>query len=153
MQTLHKNICPDSVRARTSYRDMIDLLRSRVGLLIGKDKLLMTMYLNNGNSFRQMARLLGVNETTVARRIRKITKRLLDGEYVICLRHRKKFTGIELAIAREHFLAGMSIREIAARRKATYYSVNATIKKVQRIIRTMEKQGVKQPRQSVCQSA
>jgi len=153
MQTFHKNIRPDSVRARNSYRDMIDLLRSRVGLLIGKDKLLMTMYLNNGNSFRQMARLLGVNETTVARRIRKITKRLLDGEYVICLRHRKKFTGIELAIAREHFLAGMSIRKIAARRKTTYYNVHATIKKVRRVIRTTDEHRVKQRRQSICQSA
>ncbi len=153
MQTFHKNIRPDSLRARTSYRDRIDLLRSRVGLLTGKDKLLMTMYLNNGNSFRQMARLIGVNEGTVARRIRKVTKRLLDGEYVTCLRHREKFTGIELAIAREHFLAGMSIREIAARRKTTYYNIHATIKKVRRIIRTTDEHGAEQPRQSVCQSA
>ena len=153
MQTFHKSIRPDSLRARTSYRDRVDLLHSRVGLLTGKDKLLMTMYLNNGNSFRQMARLIGVNEGTVARRIRKVTKRLLDGEYVSCLRHRKKFTGIELAIAREHFLAGMSIRKIAARRKTTYYNIHTTIKKVRWIIRITDEHGAKQPRQSVCQSA
>ena len=113
MERIHANISQKLSKAKNNYRDRIDLLRSRVGLLTGKDKLLMTMYLENGNSFRQMARLVGVNEVTIARRIHKLTKRLIDGEYITCLRNRNKFTKAELDIAKDYFLLGTSIRKIA----------------------------------------
>lgn len=153
MKKIHANTHPRRLRAKLTYRDQIDLLRSRVELLTGKDKLLMTMHLNNGNSFRQMARLLGVNEGTIGRRIRKVTKRLLDGEYVPCLQNRDRLTATELAIAQEHFLLGVSIRKIAARRKTTYYHIYQTVKRIRQIIRIADKQRAKQSRQSLCQSA
>ena len=40
---------------QNEQRDFIDLLRSRLRLLSGKDRLLMTMYLEKGNSYRQLA--------------------------------------------------------------------------------------------------
>ncbi len=125
-------------KVKNEYRDRIDLLRSRVNLLTGKDKLLMTMYLENGNSFRQMARLAGTNEASIARRIHKVTKRLIDGEYITCLRSRDKFTEIEMAIAKDYFLLGLSIRKIAGKRHRTYYRVRETLKKIQRLVRTVE---------------
>lgn len=116
------------------YRDRIDLLRSRVGLLTGKDKVLMTMYIENGNSFRQMARLVGVNEASIARRIYKVTERLMNGEYITCLRNRYKFDRGELDIAKDYFLAGLSMKKIAVKRDSTYYCVRKTLKKIQGII-------------------
>jgi len=119
---------------KNEYRDRIDLLRSRVNLLTGKDKLLMTMYLENSNSFRQMARLAGVNETRIARRIHKVTKRLLDGEYITCLRNRNKFSKTEMAIAKDYFLSGLSMKKIAGKRRCSYYRVRKTLKKIQRLV-------------------
>ena len=134
MEEIHKNISQRPSRAKNSCRDRIDLLESRVGLLTGKDKLLMTMYLNNGNSFRQMARLIGVNEATVGRRIHKVTKRLIDGEYITCLRNRDRFTEVEMNIARDYFLIGLSIRKIATKQHVSYYHVRETLKKIQRLV-------------------
>lgn len=132
-----KNNLPQTgLTAKNKYRDRIDLLRSRVNLLTGKDKLLMTMFMDNGNSFRQMARLAGTNEVSIARKIHKLTKRLIDGEYITCLRCRDKFTKIEMAIAKDYFLLGLSIRKIAGRRDATYYGVRRTLKKIQQLIKT-----------------
>ena len=122
---------------RNEYRDRLDLLRSRVNLLTGKDKLLMTMYLENSNSFRQMARLAGVNETRIARRIHKVTKRLIDGEYITCLRNRKKFSKTEMAIAKDYFLLGLSMKKIAGKRRRSYYRVRETLKKIQRLVTTV----------------
>jgi len=119
---------------KNEYRDRIDLLRSRVNLLTGKDKLLMTMYLENSNSFRQMARLAGVNETRIARRIHKVTKRLIDGEYITCLRNRNKFTKTEMVIAKDYFLLGLSMKKIAGKRRRSYYRVRETLKKIQRLV-------------------
>jgi len=134
MERIHANISQKSMEAKNTYRDRIDLLRSRVELLTGKDKLLMTMYLENGNSFRQMAQLAGVNEANIARRIYKVTKRLIDGEYITCLRNRDKFTKTEMTIAKNYFLMGLSIRKIATRHNVSYYRVRKTLKKIQRLV-------------------
>ena len=134
MEAIHQNISDERKETRNIYRDRIDLLRSRVELLTGKDRLLMTMYLENGNSFRQMARLAGVNETSIARRIHKVTQRLIDSEYITCLRNRDKFASNEMAVARDYFLAGLSIKKISRRRRLTYYSVRQTLKKIQKLV-------------------
>jgi len=135
VKKIHKNIPQSSIKTRIEYRDRIDLLRSRVGLLAGKDKVLMTMYVENGNSFRQMARLVGVNEASIARRIHKVTRRLMNGEYITCLRNRDKFSKSELGIAKDYFLEGLSMKKIAKKCNCTYYCVRETLKKIQGLIK------------------
>jgi predicted DNA-binding protein YlxM (UPF0122 family) len=134
MKKIHTKISERTLKDKNEYRDRIDLLRSRVNLLTGKDKLLMTMYLENSNSFRQMARLAGVNESCIARRIYRLIKRLLDGEYITCLRNRNKFSKTEMAIAKDYFLLGLSMKKIAGKRRRSYYRVRETLKKIQRLV-------------------
>lgn len=140
MRKIHANIPQRTSNAKNEYRDRIDLLRSRMNLLTGKDKLLLTMYLDKGNSFRQMARLADVNDTIIARRIYKIMKRLIDGEYITCLRNRNEFTKTEMAIAKDYFLTGLSIKKIATKQHLTYYRVRETLKKIQRVISTIRQE-------------
>jgi predicted DNA-binding protein YlxM (UPF0122 family) len=136
VDTVHENMPQSLSPASSPYRDRIELLRSRAGLLSGKDRLLMTMYLENGNSFRQMARLAGVNEANIARRIRRLIERLTGTEYVMCLRNRREFTKTELLVAKDHFIRGWPLRKIAARRRCTFYQARKIIKKVQRLAET-----------------
>lgn len=135
MRTIHKNIPESRQAVKLDYRGRIDMLQSRIGLLSGKDKLLMTMYLENGNTFRQMARLAGVNEATISRRIHKITKRLIDGEYITCLKNRDRFTATELAIAKDYFLTGLSQKKIAKKRNYSVYRVRKILRKIQQLVR------------------
>jgi len=134
MKTIHANISQTAAEARNSYRSRIELLRSRAELLIGRDKLLMTMYLDNGNTFRQMALLAGTSEASIARRIRRVTRRLIDGEYITCIRNRDRFTKGEMAVAKDYFLLGLSIRKIAAKRQCSFYRIRKHLKKIQRLI-------------------
>lgn len=145
MDTIHNNISQDSLQVRNEVRDRIDLLRSRATLLTGKDRLLMTMYLNNANTFRQMARLAGVNETNIARRIHKIIKRLIDGEYITCLRNRQIFSRAEMVIARQYFLLGWSIKKIAGEQGLSYYGVRKSLKKIQRLVQVIKTDERKRP--------
>ena len=138
METIHANRPRADSTTKNTYRDRIELLRSRVSLLTGKDKLLMTMYLENGNTFRQLARLAGVNESNIARRIHRITKRLIDGEYITCLRNRDKFTKAEMAIAKDYFLLGLSQRKIASKRKRSFHQILKILKRIQELIKTAE---------------
>lgn len=138
MEQIHANIPCSTLTTKIQYRDRIDLLRSRVNLLTGKDRLMMTMYLENGNTFRQMARLAGVNESNIARRIHRITKRLIDGEYIMCLRNRDKFTRAEMAISKDYFLLGLSQKKIASKRKRSFHQIRKILKRIQELIKTAE---------------
>ena len=120
-------------KAEADFKDRIDLLRSRVGLLAGRDRALMQMYLDNSGTFSQMARIASVNEANVARRIHKLIRRLLDGQYITCLRNRDKFTQEQIEMARDYFVDGLSMSEIANRHEITYYEVRKTMKKIQRL--------------------
>jgi predicted DNA-binding protein YlxM (UPF0122 family) len=119
--------------AKVQGREKIDVLRSRAGLLTGKDRALMKIYLENAGTFRQMARLAGVNEANVARRIHKLVRRLLDGQYITCLRNRDKFTQEQIEMARDYLVNGLPMSEIADRHEITYYEVRRTMRKIQRL--------------------
>ncbi len=139
MKKIHINISQTTLEAEKRRRDELDLLRSRLNLLNGKEKVLMTMYLENGNSFRQIARLTGVSDTSIARRINILTERLADGEYITCLRNRNRFTRSEMAIAKDYFLTVLSMKEIAAKQHWSYYHVRQTLKKIQSLVATSVK--------------
>ena len=104
-------------------RGRVELLQNRLELLSGKDKVLMTMYIINGNSFRQIARILDVSETSVSRRIHQLSERLTNGEFLTCVRNRGKLNRRQLAIARDSFLMGLSNRQIARKRGMSLYAV------------------------------
>jgi len=134
MKKIHVNISQTTLEAEKRRRDELDLLRSRLHLLNGKEKVLMTMYLENGSSFRQIARLTGVSDTSIARRINRLTKRLIDGQYIVCLRNRDKFTRDQMTIAKDYFMVGLSMKEIAVKRRWSRYHVRETIIKIKSIL-------------------
>lgn len=121
-------------QGRSAIRERIDLLQNRIELLTGRDRVLMSMYLQNANSFRQMAKLSGVNEATIARRIYKIVNRLIDGEYLTCLRRRREFSSLELKVAKDYFVRGLSQRKIAKKRNCSLYHVRKTTRKIQQMV-------------------
>ncbi len=134
MKKIHINISRTTLEAEKRRRDEFDLLRSRLHLLNGKEKVLMTMYLENGSSFRQIARLTGACDTSIARRINRLTKRLMDGQYIACLRNRDKFTRDQMIIAKNYFLKGLSMKKIAVKRRWSCYHVRETIIKIKSIL-------------------
>jgi predicted DNA-binding protein YlxM (UPF0122 family) len=134
MKRVHENIKEQTININGLHRGGIELLASRLNLLSGTDKLLMTMYIEHGNSIRQIARVRGVSETSIARRIRSISKRLADGPYIDCLRCRDKLTSLQLAIAKDYYLMGLSMRRIAAKRRWSYYRVRDTLVEIRSIV-------------------
>jgi predicted DNA-binding protein YlxM (UPF0122 family) len=120
--------------AEEDLRGRTELLRCRIGLLRGEDRLLMEMYVNKGAKCGQIARLTRVSEVTITRRIRKLERRLLDGEYITCLRNREQFSTAQMRIARDYFLTGMSMREIEEKHDTTYYAIHQTMSKIRRLV-------------------
>jgi len=134
MEQINELIAQSVQEAKNEQRQKIELLRARIELLKGQDKVLMKLYLENGISCRQLALLARMNESNIARRIQKLTKRLLDGEYIRCLRRRERFTKQELAVARRYFVQGLSQQRIAEKLKCSKHHVRMSLKKIQRIL-------------------
>ncbi len=134
MENINKDISENLQTSKEKYRDRVDLLLGRLGLLSGEDRLLMIMYWENGNSLRQISRLAGVDRKYVTRRIYNITERLMDGPYIDCLRYRHRFTLCEMAIAKDYFLSGISVQKIADKHDSSYYHVRQALQKIRCIL-------------------
>lgn len=138
MKQTHENLPDTAMDGRNRHREQIELLVSRLDLLEGRTKVMMRMYFENGTSFRQIARLAGVNETSIARRIHKISARLLDGKYITCLRNSDRLSQIQLSIAKDYFLNGLSKNKIAERKGCSLYRVGRILREIQSIIAEAE---------------
>lgn len=134
MKRIHENISDDAHQVESEHRDQMEILRSRLGLLSGTDRVLMTMYVRNGNSFRQIARVRGVSETSVARKVRKIARRLTDGEYIRCLRNSTKLTPDQMAIAKDFFLMGLAMSRIAVKRRSSVHRVRRALTEIRDLV-------------------
>ncbi len=134
MRRTHGNVSEAMLVARGHQRERVDLLLSRLDLLEGRAKVMMKMHFENGSSFRQIARLIGVSETSVARRIRRISSRLLDGQYITCLRNRDKLTTRQMSVAKDYFLRGLSQSKIAETKRWSLYRVGRILREIQSVI-------------------
>lgn len=112
----------------------VRLLQRRADILGVADRALVLMYLENGACFSDIARIAGRNEANVARKIHKLIARLLDGKYITCFRHRAVLGKLNLAIAKDRLIEGMSVRQIAARRRTTVYRVRTGLLKIRLLL-------------------
>jgi len=105
--------------------------------LAGEDRVLVALYLDDGHSFGQIARLAGACPTTIARRIRRIARQLADETYPLCLANKSEFNRSEMAIIRDHFVRGRTFTQISRSRGITYYRVRTTILKARKLVNAM----------------
>lgn len=115
-------------------RKSLELVQGRTNMLTGEDRSLLKMYIEKGTSFAEMARLAGTGEQRIARRVRRIVGRLIDGRYVNCVRRPGKLNIEELGVSRDYFLTGLPLKSIAAKRGLTYHRARKTLKRVRRIL-------------------
>ena len=138
MKTIHTNVSQNNLVEKNINRDQIDLLRRRLDLLDGKDKLLMTLYLENGYSIFKISKVTDLCQSSIARRIKRLTKKLTEGRYITCLRNSDKFNRYQMVIAKDYFLKDLSMREIALKRCRSLYHIRETISKIKRILNECE---------------
>ena len=111
-----------------------ELLRRRAAILSRADRTLVLMYLEKGSRFSEIAQVSGLNEVNVARRIHKLVGRLMDGQYITCVRHRALLGTLNVAIAKDRFIEGLSVRRIVAKRRTTTYRVRRGLVQIQLLL-------------------
>jgi predicted DNA-binding protein YlxM (UPF0122 family) len=135
MKKIYTDISNAAEKSWKNQRDMFDLVRGRLNLLKGREKIIMTMYIEKGNSIRQIARLMGVDEMKISRKIHKLTHTLSDGTFIKCLKKRDRLSLHEMSIARDYFLNGRSIRHIANKHNWSFYRVRQKLQEIKHTIK------------------
>ncbi|MCE5185451.1 MAG: hypothetical protein LLF76_04935 [Planctomycetaceae bacterium] len=115
-------------------REYIGVLRRRARLLDADESLLTDLVLNQGNSFGQIAYLMGLSEGTVRRRFGKILGRLSSGE-VSLLFEGRLLTHSQDYVARAYYLKGMSQEAIARESGKTPYFIRKTLRAIRALAR------------------
>lgn len=123
---------------RRMNRDGVELVRQRIRILSGTDKVMMSMYYIDGCSYSRIAALMGINQSNVARRIRRITSRLLTGQYIRCLQNKRYFGTTELQIAKDYYVCRRTMRQIAQQRGSSFYEVRKAIARIEAILEAAE---------------
>lgn len=113
-----------------SLQEQLDTIRSRLYLLSGIDKRILSMYLVNGISYRQIALLHGVKTSSISRKIRRLIPKLTEGIFISCLKNPGQFTQAEIIIARDYFIRGFSIKKIAGKRKVSFYKIRQILAEI-----------------------
>lgn len=130
MQSVHYNtVSNDSYRM--DVRDIHEQLVDKIDLLEGRDKVIMTMYLEQGFSMSEIAELVGVTASSMTRRIKKIASRLILAQ--VCFNNRYIFELKELEVIAVHLLRGLSLKQSASECGCSYYFARKANKKVKEL--------------------
>ena len=134
---------------RRDLRAPAETLAARLDLLRLDDKQLVELYLQHGLSFRSLARVTGCERRRLARRLRRLLAGLTGQAWITILRHRQKFTNLELQIAYEYLLLALSRREIARRHHLGWRRANSLCVKLDAFVRgQLRARGRRDPRAS-----
>ncbi len=136
-ETEIKQSRPENIRILS---EQLNAIRNRLYLLEGQDRMIMSMYLDNDMSFRQIALLLNTNQNRISRRIRKIIFELTKGKFIFCMKKKDIFTMPEIEIAKDYFLRGLSIKQIAQKKNTTIYHIRELLKEVRHNMNTIKKE-------------
>jgi len=112
-----------------AQRDRVERVRAGWDLLEREDRLLLKMHLEAGSSFDEIARVTGLNRSTVCRRIQRMIRRLSDETYARCEAHRRCFSEVELAVIRDHFVRGRSLLRICRSHHLCYYRARVIVER------------------------
>jgi DNA-binding Lrp family transcriptional regulator len=114
-------------------RNAVESLCEKADRLAEPDRTLVRMYLENQNSFRQMAKLLGVSEVTVARRVKKIIARLNEPKADLAFSANIKLSDGHRKIAKDYFINGVAVKTIAKKYKLSFYKTRKVINELRKI--------------------
>jgi predicted DNA-binding protein YlxM (UPF0122 family) len=62
----------------------------------------------------------------------------MEGKYLACLKNGDKLNRYQMVIAKYYFLKGLSIREIAIKRRRSIYHIRETIVEIKNILNDCE---------------
>jgi hypothetical protein len=108
-----------------SKKELLNLfenLSTRVDMLPDQQRAFVRLFLGYGK-FRPIAKTAGVDEATIARRLKKIADRINSNNFIATLSGENNLPPEKMEILKDYFVRGLPMTKIAKNRKLTYYKV------------------------------
>ncbi|MEN6385122.1 MAG: hypothetical protein ABFD79_07965 [Phycisphaerales bacterium] len=106
--------------------NLFESMPGRIEMLTERERALVNLFLSS-QKFRHIALTAGIDEATIARRLKRIAARLASNDYVRALTN-KNLTPLKMQILRGYFIEGRSMLQIARDYNFKYCKVRKIIK-------------------------
>ena len=119
---------------KISKNELLHILEkhsARVDMLPAGQRAFVTMFLNI-REFNMLARTAGVNEVTVARRLRKIVSRISSNNFLFAL-SQDNLSEEKVEIIRGYFVNGLSVKSISEKTGFSLYRIRKTIQQMRKL--------------------
>lgn len=120
------SVMPVKNISKNELLDTFEKLAARVELLDEEQRLLIRLF-QAGQSYRAIAIMAGANEATIARRLRKIVRRISDDRFIAALSS-ENTQELQMKILKEKFINGKTVRQIAKNTGLSKYEIRKIIK-------------------------
>lgn len=120
---------------RAAAAERIELLKNRCDLLSGPNRVMLRLFLEGNLNASQLARMVGVSQSTITKRTKKLLGGL-DGKYILCLRHQDKLTAEQMVVAQWRFVEKFSIKKIAGLLQCSLYQIRKIVSHLEQFIQT-----------------
>jgi DNA invertase Pin-like site-specific DNA recombinase len=104
----------------------------RIDILSEKQKAIVRLFMNS-HSYSYIAKIAGVNEVTVARRLQKIARYISSDNFFVALSENKNLPAEKMEILKDYFVSGLAIKTIATNRNLSFYRVRKIIRQMRNL--------------------
>jgi DNA invertase Pin-like site-specific DNA recombinase len=110
--------------------NLFERLSIRADMLPDEQRTFVRLFLAGGK-YRPIANSAGVNEVTIARRLKKIADRISSNNFIAALSGNNNLPPEKMEILKDRFVNGMAVKTIAQNRNISYYKVRKIIKETE----------------------
>ena len=118
--------------AKKDLLDLFEVFETSVDML-SVEQITLVRFFQNTPIYRVIAKMAGVNEATIARRLKKIARRISSDDFTAALSLKDDVPPEKIKIIRNHFVNGMSARAIAKNTGLSYYKINIIIREMRNL--------------------
>jgi hypothetical protein len=117
---------------KTELLNLFEKLMGRIDFLADQEKAFVRLFMNSQN-FRTIAKSAAVSEATIARRLKKIARRISNNNFITALTQSNGTSADETEAIKDHFLNGTNIKTITKKTGLSRYKVNKTINQMRNL--------------------
>ncbi len=111
---------------------ILEIHSARIDMLSRKQAVLVKLFLSIKN-YRTIAKMAGINEATVARRLKKIATHISSDHFLAALSQDDSLSAEEIEIIKDRFVNGLSVKRISQNTGLSRYRITKTIKQVRKL--------------------
>ena len=116
-------------KTKKGLLDIFEAFTARVKML-SDEQITLVRFFQNTPNYRVIAKMAGVNEATIARRLKKIARHISGNNFFAALSENDNLPAEKMEILKDYFVSGLSVKIIAQNRNVSTYLVKKIVRQM-----------------------